>query len=404
MTGLDATSDWGLIDPGAADPTGTADDAVLAAMVDVERALLRAWGSELDEFLDPQADALDAAALVADPGTRTALRDGVRRDGVPVVALVPALRAQLEAARLATDRLHLGATSQDVVDTALMLVARRVLGATRDSLVATGRKLAVLADAERGSIRMARTVARHAEASTLGVLAAGWLDGVGSAVETIDALRYPVQFGGAVGTGTAADATAGRGGASDTVRAALAAKLGLDDPGRAWHAERTAVVAIAAASASAVAALGRIGGDAVQLSREEIGEVRLATAGGSSAMPHKRNPVDAVAITAAAVEAPAHLQILASAAIAGDERSAGRWHAEWPALRRLVRLARSSGIAAERLVAGLEFDRERAAAIVAGSGAAGTGPDREVLVAASDRLVDHALARFTRIADRSEQP
>jgi 3-carboxy-cis,cis-muconate cycloisomerase len=392
-------TDWGLLDPGAADATGTDDDAVLTAMVDVERALLRAWGSVLDEPLDAQAESLDAAAL-----DREALRAGVTRDAVPVVALVPALRAQVEAAGLVADRLHLGATSQDVVDTALMLVARDALAAARGSLVEAGRRLAALAEAERRSPRIARSLARHAEASTLGVLAAGWLDGVGSAVAAIDAAVFPVQFGGAVGTGTSADAAGERAGAIDEVRAELAARLGLSDPRRSWHTERTAVLAVAAAAASVVAALGRIAGDVTLLSREELGEVRLAGGGGSSAMPHKRNPVDAVASTAAAVEAPALLQVVASAAIAGDERSAGRWHAEWASLRRLARLARSAAASASRLMDGLEFDHDRAAAILAEAGAAGGRPDRDVLAAASDRIVDRALARFTALAEGGTRP
>lgn len=386
-------TDWGLIDPGAADWSGTDDDAVLAAMVDVERALLRAWGSVLDEFLDAQADALDGAAL-----DRDALRAGVGRDGVPVVALVPALRAQLEAAGLSADRLHLGATSQDVVDTALMLVARDALHAARGSLVDAGGGLAALAEAERRSLRIARSVARHAEASTLGVLAAGWLDGVASAIAALDAVAFPVQFGGAVGTGAAADAAARSGTGADEVRAEFARRLGLIDLGRSWHAERTPVLAVASAAATIVAALGRIAGDVTFLSREEIAEVRLAGGGGSSAMPHKRNPVDAVAITAAAIEAPALLQVVASATVAGDERPAGRWHAEWPALRRLVRLARSSATATSTLAAGLTFDANRAARILADAGPAGTRPDRDVLAAASDRIVDRAVARFTRLA------
>jgi len=385
-------TDWGLVDPGAADASGTDDDAVLAAMVEVERALLRVWSGELDEFLDAQADALDAASL-----DRDALRAGVQRDGVPVVALVPLLRAQLEAAGLSTDRLHLGATSQDVVDTALMLVARDALAASRTSLVESGRRLAALAHASRQSPRIARSLARHGEASTLGVLAAGWLDGVSAAIGAIDATAFPVQFGGAVGTGSAADAAAGRPGAADDVRSALASRLGLADPGRAWHTERTPVLGVASTAGTVVAALGRIAGDATFLSREEVGEVRLASAGGSSAMPHKRNPVDAVAITAAAVEAPGLLQVIASAAIAGDERSPGRWHAEWAALRRLARLARSASTAAARLLDGLEFDADRAAGILDQAGPAGARPGVEVLAAASDRIVDRAITRFTRL-------
>lgn len=387
-------TDWGLVDPGATDTTGTDDEAVLAAMVEVERALLRAWGEALDESLDVQADALDAASL-----DRDALRAGVARDGVPVVALVPALRAQLESAGLAADRLHLGATSQDVVDTALMLVARDAFAAARASLVEAGRGLAELARISRQSPRIARSLARHGESSTLGVLAAGWLDGVTSAVEAIDGTVFPVQFGGAVGTGAAADAAAGRRTGAAEIRRGLAARLRLADPGRSWHTERTAVIAVASTASAVIAAVGRIAGDAILLSREEIREVRLAGAGGSSAMPHKRNPVDAVAITAAAVEAPGLLQVVASAALAGDERSAGRWHAEWSALRRLARLTRSSAGAAARLVAGLEFDAERAVEVLRGAGDAGARPDVEVLAAASDRIVDTALDRFTRLAD-----
>lgn len=386
-------TDWGLLDPGATDATGTDDDAVLVALVEVERALLHVWGDVLDEFLGAHADALDAATL-----DRSALHDGLARDGVPVVALVSALRAQLEAKGLATDRLHLGATSQDILDTALMLVIRDSLAMVRARLVETGTRLVVLADSERHSPRIGRSLARHGQASTLGVLTAGWLDGVTSALESIDATVFPVQFGGAVGTGTSADAAAGRPGATDEVRAGLATQLGLADPERSWHTERSAVLAVATSAASVVAALGRIAGDTTLLSREEIGEVRLVDVGGSSAMPHKRNPVDAIALTAAAIEAPALLQVIASAAIAGDERSAGRWHAEWSSLRRLARLARSASAAVTRLVAGLDVDRDRAAAILARSAASGAGPSPDVLDAASDRIVDRAAARFARFA------
>ena len=392
-------TDWGLLDPGAADRAGTDDDAVLATMVEVERAMLRAWGDVLGEPLDAQADALDAGAV-----DRGALAAGVERDGVPVVSLVPALRTQLDAAGLSADRLHLGATSQDVVDTALVLVVRDALRASRASLVTAGRRLAALAHAARQSPRIARSLGRHGEASTLGVLAAGWLDGVTSAIDAIDATRFPVQLGGAVGTGAAADAAAGRTTGAAELRAGLARRLGLADPGRSWHAERTPMLAIASTCAIVIAPLGRIAGDAVFLSREEVGEVRLASAGGSSAMPHKQNPVDAVAITAAAVEAPGLLQVVASAAVAGDERSAGRWHAEWSAVRRLARLARSASAAVDRLVGGLEFDADRAAAIVRGAGPAGARPDVEVLAAASDRIVDAAVARFIRTAGTETRP
>lgn len=386
-------TDWGLLDPGAADTSGTDDDAILVAAVEVERALLDAWSQHLGEVDHDAADALDAASL-----DRSALRAGVVRDGVPIIALVSGLHSQLEAAGHPTERLHLGATSQDIVDSALMLVCRTALVDTRNSLVAAGSRLAGLAHSGRRSPRIARTLARHAEASTLGVLAAGWLDSVASAITSLDVAEFPVQYGGAVGTGTATDAAAARAGAADSVRAALAARLGLADPGRSWHTERTPVLGVASAAATVVAALGRIAGDVTFLSREEVGEVRLAGGGGSSAIPHKQNPVDAAAVTAAALEAPALLQVLAAAAVAGDERSAGRWHAEWHSLRRLARLSRSAAGTTVRLLGDLTFDADRAAALLSGAGDAGARPDRDVLARASDRIVDSAVARFDRIA------
>ncbi len=380
---------WGLLDPAGAGASATGDDAVLRAMVDVEAALLRAWGDVLGEPLDAAAAVLDADAL-----DRTSLVEGVSRDGVVVVALVPLLRAQLEAAGEPADRLHLGATSQDVVDSALMLVASRALASARESLLATGSALAALAAAGRRDPRAARTLARPAAPSTLGVLAAGWLDGVSSAIAALDALECPVQFGGAVGTGVRADAAAGRSGAADEVRAALAARLGLADPGRSWHTERSAALAVAHAASTVVAVLGRIGRDTTLLSRPEFGEVVLAGGGGSSAMPHKRNPVDAVALTAAAVEAPGLVATVTASASAADERPAGEWHAGWGAFRRLLALAESVSAASARLAWGMAFDAGRAAELLASSGVGSAG---EVELAASDRIVDRAVARFAHV-------
>ena len=321
---------------------------------------------------------------------------------MPVVALVPMLRTQLEAKGFSADRLHLGATSQDVVDTALVLVSQRALAAARAYLVRTGRSLAALADAERHSPRIARSLARHAEAEHARCAGAGWLDGVGSAIEAIDRTGFPVQFGGAVGTGTAADAAAGSISAPMTSAPRSPTSSASLIPGVPGTPNARPVLAIASTAATVVAALGRIAGDITFLSREEVGEVRLAGGGGSSAMPHKQNPVPAVAVTAAAVEAPALLQVVASAALAGDERSPGRWHAEWSALAAdLARLARSSADAASRLVAGAEFDRDRAARDPRATGHAGERARPRRARAASDRIVDAALARFTRLTDRS---
>ena len=372
--------DWGLLEPlsgGAAD--STSDDAVLAALVDVERAHLGSGGRLQGPDLDAVADSFRPEAI-----DRVNLLAGSRTGGVPVIPLVQQLRALAEAVVPGSGAaVHVGATSQDVLDSALMLVASRALGLAGARLRAAGDRLVALAEAEVHTIAIARTLGQHAAQSTVGVVAAGWLDGVTSAVESLDALTFPVQLGGAVGTGEHLDAGA---------RAALAARLGLDDPGRSWHTERSPILATAASAALIAAVLGRIGRDVAFLARTEIGEVVLGTTGGSSAMPHKRNPVDAVLLTANGLRAPGLLATLHSAAVSQDARPAGEWHAEWSAFRALLRIALESADAATTMLAGLEFDHaavERALTL-----SPDLQHDAAETIAASERVVTAAVQRF----------
>jgi 3-carboxy-cis,cis-muconate cycloisomerase len=389
-------ADWGLLQPvTAGTPDVPGDDEVLAAMVRVEAALLRAWAAE-------DGDADDAAARLLEEGAtpagldRDALVAGVARDGVAVVALVGELRTLLDRRGLAASRLHAGATSQDVLDTALMVVAREQLARLRVSLVAIGTALAALADAQRDAPRLAHTLGRAATATTLGAQVALWLDGISSALAAVDLARLPVQLGGAVGTGEQADREAGRTGAIASLRASVAADLGLEDPQRSWHTDRTPVLGVATAAATATLVLGRLGRDLLAGSRDRVDELELAGSGTSSAMPHKRNPVGPVAMCAAAVQAPGLLSTVARAAVAVDERPAGEWHAEWTAVRDLLRLARGSADAAQRTVRALAVDRAaarrhlRAAEVPAPDG---------VTLAACSRVVDDAIARFGSAAD-----
>ena len=382
------TDDWGLLEPLGASAAVTSDDAVLAALVEVERALVRAWGRVLGEDLVAVARALDARAL-----DRDGLLAGARSGGMPVIALVEQLRAQAEAEVTGSgDRVHAGATSQDILDSALVLVARTALAETRGHLVSTGEALAALANGERDTASIARTLGQHAAPSTVGVTIAGWLDGVSSALEAIDDTVFPVQLGGAVGTGEAFDRHADRVDATPELRTALADDLGLADPGRSWHTERSPILHIADTGALVVAALGRIGRDVAFLARTEIGEVVLAATGGSSAMPHKRNPVDAVLLTANGLRAPGLLATVHSASVSQDARPAGEWHAEWQALRGLVRLALESADAAEALAVGLTIDREA----VARNRSSSAELEREpaATLAASGRIVAAASERF----------
>ncbi|WP_164990430.1 lyase family protein [Agromyces albus] len=380
--------DWGLLEPLGAAASATSDDAVLAALVEVERGLVRAWGDVLGDNLSAVAAALDAGAL-----DREALLAGARSGGVPVIALVEQLRAQAEAiGEGAGDRVHAGATSQDILDSALVLVARAALAEARGHLVIAGAALVALAAQERDTGSIARTLGQHAEPTTIGVSVAGWLDGVSSAIEAVDGTVFPVQLGGAVGTGAAFDRIAGRAGAAAELRAALAAELGLADPGRAWHTERSPILRIAGTAALVATTLGRIGREVAFLARTEIGEVALASTGGSSAMPHKRNPVDAVLLTANGLRAPGLIATVHAASVSQDARPPGEWHAEWQALRGLVRLALESAAAAAGLAGGLTIDRDAVARNAAMSAHLENHP--APTLAASARIVAAATERF----------
>ncbi|MFC0681509.1 lyase family protein [Lysobacter korlensis] len=397
-----AAFDWGLLEPLSRHAGPASDDALLAALVDVERALLQAWADE-DGTPGPAgiaADAFDPAKL-----DRAALRDGTRAGGVVVIPLVEQLRRQAEAAAPgSSDWVHRGATSQDVLDSALILTAKRAIVHARGGLLAAGRRLAKLADEERSTLTVARTLGQQAGATTFGAAASSWLDGITAAIRQLENLDFPVQLGGSVGTGEAIDVLGSGTADSDRLRAATARLLELDDPGNAWHAERSPVLRIAQAAATAVASLGRYGRDLVFLSRTEIGEVRFAGGGRSSAMPHKRNPVEAVLLTANALRAPGLLATVHTAAVSSDARPAGEWHAEWQAFRGLLRLLlESAAVAAEldpvvdheaaersRRAGGSELLAERASALLIGS----IGRD------AADRLVREALDRHrTGVAD-----
>lgn len=378
-------SSFGAFRSAAGSGSGEVDDLVRGMLV-VEAELLRAWADLETRDAQAAAAAVEAAELDAD-----ALRDGLEADGVVVPELVRQLRASLAAAGVEAPRLHAGATSQDIVDSASMLRARDALAAVRADLVDAGTRLQRLADAERRSPRVAYTLGRQAAASTLGVQFAGWLDGVTSAIAAIDALSYPVQFGGAVGTGEAADRLGSGAQTTSILRAHLASGLGLDDPRRSWHAERTPVLAVASAATAVCVALGRVGRDLITASGERVGEVSLAGGGTSSAMPHKQNPVAPVVVVSNALQAPGLLATVASAAVSQDERPAGEWHAEWDALRRLLELA---SVSARRLAASLDHltvERETARHHLVDAAVAGAD---QVTLQASNRVVNAAISRF----------
>ncbi|MEL4320176.1 lyase family protein [Leifsonia sp. YIM 134122] len=378
-------TDWGLLEPLAASAGATSDDAVLEAMIDVERALLRAGGDLSVRDADTVADAFRPEAV-----DRAALLEGLRTGGVPVIPLVSQLRAMAEAVVPgSSSSVHAGATSQDVLDSALVLVASRTIRVARERLLDTGAALVALATNEVQTIAIARTLGQHAAQSTVGVVAAGWLDGVTSAIEEVDSLSFPVQLGGAVGTGE---------NLGPDVRAVIAADLGLDDPGRSWHTERSPILRIAASVAVIAAVLGRIGRDVGFLARTEIGEVVLGATGGSSAMPHKRNPVDAVLLTANGLRAPGLLATVHTAAVSQDARPVGEWHAEWAAFRTLLRIALESADAAASMLSDISIDH--AAVQKSRAISPGLQHDEAATIAASQRVVGVAVRRFRSLSTK----
>ena len=297
--------------------------------------------------------------------------------GNPVPGLARAL-ARLVPDPAAKTAVHRGATSQDIMDTAAMLLARDAIDAAADSLAGAAAAAARLADAHRGSLMIGRTLLQQAVPVTFGLVAAGWLAGLDGALDGlawVRETRLAVQFGGAAGT------LASLGSPGAAVKSLMAAELGLADPPLPWHTERLRIIDIAVAMARVTAALSKIARDVTLLAQTEIAEVgegapaagggagvRAPRRGGSSAMPNKNNPVAAVAILGCARQAGGLLATLVASAEQEQQRAAGAWHAEWQPFSHLLELAVSAAAWARDLLENLTVDTARMAANLAAAG------------------------------------
>jgi 3-carboxy-cis,cis-muconate cycloisomerase len=320
----------------------TGDEAWLQAMLDTEAALARAV--ERAGLAEPGAGA--AVTAVAQAGAFDAAELGRQAEltGNPVPALVRELTGMVPPGLAGA--VHKGATSQDIIDTAAMLLAREALSALAADLTATAAAAAALAAAHRDTIMIGRTLLQQAVPVTFGLVAAGWLTGLDDAREAVARVRagrLAIQFGGAAGT------LASLGGDGLRVAGLLADELGLALPVLPWHTDRLRVLDVAGAAAGASAMLGKAARDITLLAQSEVAEVREGDAagpggsrGGSSAMPHKRNPVGAVALLGCTRQVPGLLATLAAAAEHEHQRAAGAWHAEWQPFSDLLRLAGSA--------------------------------------------------------------
>ncbi|MFI9749158.1 3-carboxy-cis,cis-muconate cycloisomerase [Streptomyces collinus] len=346
----------GLLAPGwaaSAAAAATGDHAYLRALLDAEAALTRAQAAL---GLAPAGAATAVTEAAGGAFDAVSLAGRARAGGNPVIPLVADLTKAVGDPY--GPYVHRGATSQDILDTATMLVAARALGPVLADLGRTEQALARLAAEHRDTAMPGRTLTQHAVPTTFGLKAAGWRSLVLDARDRVKAVResLPAQLGGAAGTLAAFGAY----GASDpaALPEAYARELGLRAPDLPWHTLRTPIGDLAGCLAFTAGALGKVAVDVLTLSRTEIAEVAEVSGGGSSTMPHKSNPVRSTLIASAARRAPQLAATLYGSMAAEDERPAGAWHAEWEPLRDLLRLVGGAARDAAELAEGLRVRPE----------------------------------------------
>lgn len=332
--------------------------AWLQAMLDAEAALARA---EAEVGLIP-AEAAEAIAVCCDADRFDPGEIGARgrAAGNPVPPLVKALTATVsDVSKEAARHVHKGATSQDITDTAAMLVARDALGFVLADLDGVAAACAVLADTHRSTVMAGRTLMQQALPTTFGLKAAGWLVQV---LETRMRLRAVRDTGLAVQLGGAAGTLASLGADGTRVVAGFARELGLAEPVVPWHTARLRVAEIGDVLALAAGVAHKISLDVILMSQTEVGEVAEPTGGGrggSSTLPHKRNPVGSVLAAACARRVPPLAQTLQYSMAQEHERAAGAWHAEWETLSDALALTGGAVVAIREVLEGLQVRPDR---------------------------------------------
>lgn len=306
------------------------DSAEIRAMLLVEGALARVQGA-LGLIPADAAAFIDRASqeVVIDP---SALAAETARNGVPVPGLLTAFRKAAQAPD-PMQYLHWGATSQDIMDTALALRLRPMLALWQDRLAGLLARLADLADAHAALPLTARTYGQAATPTGFGAVVAGWGWPLLDARTRLSSLRgtvLQVSLSGAAGTLSA------MGEDGPAVRAGLAEALGLTDPGHSWHSDRTGPGQLASWAAALAGTLGKLGEDIMLLCQSGIAEVGLGGAGGaSSTMPQKQNPVGPSALVALARHVIGLAALIQGAAIHRQQRDGAAWFGEWLAVPQL---------------------------------------------------------------------
>jgi 3-carboxy-cis,cis-muconate cycloisomerase len=377
------------------------DRRYLQSMLDFESALARAL---VHASLAPEAilPAIESAcdAVRFDVEALAAEAASAGNVAIPLVQQLTALVAKADPQAMRF--IHWGATSQDVIDTGLVLQLRDALALFESNLAALSAVLAKLAHDHRDTLLPGRTWLQQAAPVTFGFKVAGWLDAVERHRERLQAARKRVlvlQFGGAVGT------LAALGDRAAPVASALAAELELRLPDLPWHTHRDSVAEVATTLGLLTGTLGKIARDVSLLAQSEVAEVFEPFSpgrGGSSTMPHKRNPIGSAVVLAAAIRVPALVATMLSAMVQEHERGLGGWHAEWEtlpeicllaagALAHLTTVVSSPDVFAEKMATDLDLTRGlllSEAVSMALAAHVGKLPAHEIVERACRRAVD----------------
>ncbi|RON60919.1 3-carboxy-cis,cis-muconate cycloisomerase [Pseudomonas fluorescens] len=334
------------------------DQGRVQAMLDFEAALARAEARV--GLIPASAVAPIVSACSADLYDFAALGEAIATAGNSAIPLVKALGKQIAATDAEAERyVHLGATSQDVMDSGLVLQLRQALDLIEGELAQLAASLANQAQRHAATPLAGRTWLQHATPVTLGMKIAGWLGAVTRSRQRLRELKprlLVLQFGGASGT------LAALGEQALPVAQALAEELQLSVPEQPWHTQRDRIVEFGAVLGLIAGSLGKLGRDVSLLMQTEAAEAFEPAApgkGGSSTMPHKRNPVGAAVLIGAATRVPGLVSTLFSAMPQEHERSLGLWHAEWETLPDICCLVSGSLLQARLLADGLEVDAGR---------------------------------------------
>ena len=334
------------------------DSNTIQRMLDVEAALARALAVE--DVIPQSAVAAIVSSCRADLMDLDALAKSVSSAGnvaIPLVKQLTAVVASIDAD--AARYVHWGATSQDVIDSGRVLQLRDAIDLITTDLAELADTLASLAHQHRATIMVGRTWMQHAQPTTLGLKIAGWLDGIMRHQDRLQALRTRVcvlQLGGAAGT------LASLGESGLTVATALAKDLSLALPALPWHTHRDRMGEVSTTFGLLTGTLGKIARDIALHAQTEIAELAeplVQGRGGSSTMPHKRNPVACSAVLACAMRVPALVSTMLTAMVQEQERALGGWQAEWDTLPEIASLTSAALNQLREVSSGLSVDAAR---------------------------------------------